>query len=44
MNDREDQRQISILIVDDHPLFRDGLQQALTLEDDLNVIGQSEDG
>jgi DNA-binding NarL/FixJ family response regulator len=44
MNDREDQRQISILIVDDHPLFRDGLQQALTLEDDLTVIGQSEDG
>jgi len=44
MNDREDQRQISILIVDDHPLFRDGLQQALTLEDDLNVVGQSEDG
>ena len=44
MNDREDQRQISILIVDDHPLFRDGLQQALALEDDLNVIGQSEDG
>lgn len=44
MNDRQDQRQISILIVDDHPLFRDGLQQALTLEDDLTVIGQSEDG
>jgi DNA-binding NarL/FixJ family response regulator len=47
MNDREEQRherRISILIVDDHPLFRDGLQQALSLEDDLNVIGQSEDG
>jgi len=47
MNDREEQRaqrRISILIVDDHPLFRDGLQQALALEDDLAVIGQSEDG
>jgi DNA-binding NarL/FixJ family response regulator len=47
MNDREEQRlerRISILIVDDHPLFRDGLQQALSLEDDLNVVGQSEDG
>ena len=47
MSDREEQRlerRISILIVDDHPLFRDGLQQALSLEDDLNVIGQSEDG
>lgn len=47
MSDREEQRlerRISILIVDDHPLFRDGLQQALSLEDDLLVIGQSEDG
>lgn len=47
MNDREEQRaqrHISILIVDDHPLFRDGLQQALALEDDLAVIGLSEDG
>ena len=47
MSDREEQRlerRISILIVDDHPLFRDGLQQALSLEDDLAVIGQSEDG
>jgi len=47
MSDREDsraQRRISVLIVDDHPLFRDGLQQALSLEDDLIVIGQSEDG
>jgi len=47
MNDREEQRaqrHISILIVDDHPLFRDGLQQALALENDLAVIGLSEDG
>lgn len=35
---------ISVLIVDDHPLFRDGLQQALLLEDDITVIGQSENG
>jgi DNA-binding NarL/FixJ family response regulator len=47
MNDSEIQRtehRISILIVDDHPLFRDGLQQALELESDLQVIGQSVDG
>jgi DNA-binding NarL/FixJ family response regulator len=47
MNDPENQRgerRISILIVDDHPLFRDGLQQALNLESDLKVIGQSVDG
>ncbi|NWF70395.1 MAG: response regulator transcription factor [Chloroflexi bacterium] len=35
---------VTILIVDDHPLFRDGLQKALELEDDLLVLGQSDDG
>ncbi len=35
---------ISILIVDDHPLFRDGLQKALALEDDLFVVGEAADG
>jgi DNA-binding NarL/FixJ family response regulator len=35
---------ISVLIVDDHPLFRDGLQKALELEEDINVIGQCADG
>jgi DNA-binding NarL/FixJ family response regulator len=35
---------ISVLIVDDHPLFRDGLQKALELEDDLTVLGQCQDG
>ena len=35
---------ISVLIVDDHPLFRDGLQKALELEDDIHVIGQCADG
>lgn len=35
---------ISVLIVDDHPLFRDGLQKALELEDDIEVIGQCADG
>lgn len=47
MNDRETPRtdhQISVLIVDDHPLFRDGLQKALALESDLNVVGESVDG
>ena len=34
----------SVLIVDDHPLFRDGLQKALELEDDIEVVGQCADG
>ncbi len=38
------QQKISILIVDDHPLFLDGLHQALELEDDLKVIGQCDNG
>jgi len=37
-------RSISVLIVDDHPLFRDGLQKALELEDDLVVVGTCDDG
>jgi len=47
MSDRDEHRSpstITVLIVDDHPLFRDGLHQALNLEDDIRVIGQSEDG
>lgn len=35
---------IDVLIVDDHPLFRDGLKRALELEDDIRVVGQCQDG
>ncbi len=35
---------IKVLIVDDHPLFRQGLERALELEDDIAVIGHCEDG
>lgn len=35
---------ISILIVDDHPMFRDGLQKAVEIEDDLVVVGQCATG
>ncbi len=35
---------ITVLIVDDHPLFRDGLLRALDFADDIRVIGQSADG
>lgn len=35
---------IKVMIVDDHPLFRDGLQKTLDMEDDIAVIGQCSDG
>ena len=37
-------KKITLLIVDDHPLFRQGVVDALTLESDLKVVGQSATG
>jgi DNA-binding NarL/FixJ family response regulator len=36
--------QITLLIVDDHPLFRQGVVDALSLETDMRVIAQSASG
>ena len=36
--------QITLLIVDDHPLFRQGVVDALSLEPDMRIIAQSADG
>jgi RNA polymerase sigma factor (sigma-70 family) len=33
-----------MLIIDDHPVFRDGLRNVLAEEDDLIVIGEAQDG
>lgn len=46
MNESNKERpaRISVLIVDDHPLFRDGLKQALELEEDIIVVGYSDEG
>ncbi len=35
---------ITVLVVDDHPLFRDGLVGALDLIDDVHVVGVVADG
>jgi len=35
---------VRVLIVDDHPLFRTGLQKAIDLEDDITVVGHCESG
>ena len=37
-------KDITLLIVDDHPLFRQGVADALALEDGFRVIGQAADG
>jgi DNA-binding NarL/FixJ family response regulator len=37
-------KKITLLIVDDHPLFRQGVVDALTLEADLKVVGQTPNG
>lgn len=36
--------QITVLIVDDHPLFRQGVIDALSLSDDICVIAEASDG
>jgi len=36
--------QIRLLIVDDHPLFRAGLEQIMEYEDHITIVGQSENG
>jgi len=37
-------KDITLLIVDDHPLFRQGVADALALEDGFRVVGQAADG
>ena len=36
--------QITVMIVDDHPVFRQGLRRVLESEDDLDVVAEVQDG
>ncbi|MEJ2738190.1 MAG: response regulator transcription factor, partial [Anaerolineae bacterium] len=36
--------QITVMLVDDHPVFRQGLRRVLENEDDLDVIAEVDDG
>src|ERR1700730_6954251 len=38
------EREIRILIADDHPIVREGLIAVFALEDDLKVVGHAHDG
>ena len=37
-------RRIRVLIADDHPIVREGLRKLLSLEDDIDVVGEAADG
>lgn len=37
-------KQITLIVVDDHPLFRQGVVDALSLEPDMNVVAQAANG
>ncbi|HUF36884.1 MAG TPA: response regulator transcription factor [Anaerolineales bacterium] len=37
-------KQISVVVIDDHPLFRQGVVEALSLEPDIEVVGQAANG
>lgn len=38
------EKPIKVMLVDDHPLFRAGLKQLLDMQEDMNVVGEAEDG
>jgi DNA-binding NarL/FixJ family response regulator len=38
------QQKITVLIVDDHPLFRQGLREVMNAEPDIVVVGEASDG
>lgn len=38
-----DTKKISVILVDDHPIFRDGLKSLLTTEPDIEVTGEAGD-
>jgi DNA-binding NarL/FixJ family response regulator len=40
----EKMEKITIIVVDDHPLFRQGVVDSFSLEPDLNVVGQAGSG
>jgi DNA-binding NarL/FixJ family response regulator len=44
INEELPKRKIRIVLADDHPIVRDGLKKMLSLESDLEVVGEANDG
>jgi two-component system, NarL family, nitrate/nitrite response regulator NarL len=37
-------QQVRVVVVDDHPFFRDGVTRGLSQSDDIQVVGEADDG
>ena len=44
MNSTEETVKIRVVIADDHPIVRDGLRKLLSIEKDIDVVGEAADG
>ncbi len=44
MNSSEEITKIRVVIADDHPIVRDGLRKLLSIEEDIDVVGEAADG
>jgi DNA-binding NarL/FixJ family response regulator len=44
MPGREADRPITVLVVDDHPILREGVAAVLSRQDDIRVVGEAADG
>jgi len=44
MTEKTGKSKVTLLVIDDHPLFRQGVVDAISLETDLKVVGQSSTG
>ena len=41
---RPDERTISVLVVDDHPMLREGVAAVLQLQEDMRLVGEAQSG
>jgi DNA-binding NarL/FixJ family response regulator len=44
MTEKTGKSKVTLLVIDDHPLFRQGVVDAISLETDLKVVGQASTG